>query len=541
MTKPPDKSPSQETPADISARAEAALESGDLALAQKLATSIFADPPGPWDNVFLGRIALAAEDHRAARTAFETANKQLPEEGSILVHLAEVCAVQQRWTEAVNHITTAITQRDFIAELHERRSIYLANAGDHVESIHALERALELEPNRASSWALLGERHLEHENISVAKEALDKALACDPENSTAMWNLALLAEKTGELTKAGSILTNLIDSGLVDSRIALQRRGQIRLTLGDLAGGWEDYAVRLRHAFYDSWQHALGVPYWSGDDLDGKHLVVWADQGLGEQILTAGMAQQAASRAGSISFACDPRLVALLSRSFPDIAVVSLEKLRERGKAIGPVDMQASVSELGAVLRPTMDSFPPASAYLIPDDERVSAYRKALKGTGLQSPLVGISWRSENAIAGKEKSTDLMRHWSAVLSVPSVRFVSLQYGDTDNEIAAAIAETGADIVTVQNSNPTQDIDGFAALVAAMDFVVSTSNTTVHVAGGLGIPTLAMVPMAYGRPWYWFDKGEDSPWYINLTLLRSKGDWSELAKDAAGYLERWLKS
>lgn len=526
---------------DLSSQAELALEQGNLELARELASTLFADPPGPWDNVFLGRIALAAGDHRAARAAYEMAHEQLPEEGAILVHLAEVYAIQKQWADAVEKITAAIVQRDTIAELHERRAIYLANAGDQGESISALERALNLEPTRATAWALLGERHLERNNISAAKDALDKSLDIDPSNSTAIWNLALLAEKTGELVEAETILTNLIDTGLVDSRVALQRRGQVRLALGDLTGGWADYAVRLKHGSYDSWQHALEVPYWSGEDLTGQHLAVWADQGLGEQILTADMVQQAEGLAGSLSFACDPRLVALLSRSFPDVAVVSLEKLRERGKAIGPVDMQASVSELGAVLRPTMDSFPPAKAYLIPDEARVAAYRSALTNDDLESPLVGISWRSENTIAGKEKSTDLVRHWSAVLNVPSVRFVSLQYGDTDAELAAIKAKTGVEVASIRDLDPTQDIDGFAALVAAMDFVVSTSNTTVHVAGGLGIPTLAMIPPAYGRPWYWFEEGDTSPWYSNLTLLRSKGDWSEIAEDAAEHLARWLRS
>ncbi|NKB45976.1 MAG: tetratricopeptide repeat protein, partial [Alphaproteobacteria bacterium] len=341
MTKPPDNSQNQDSMADLRARAEAALERGDLQAAQEFATRLATHATGPWENLVLGRIALATGDHRRARTVLEAARKRLPEEGSILVHLAEVYAVQKQWADAVESITTAISKRDSIAELHERRATYLTNAGDEVESMLALERALSLEPNRASAWALLGERHLERDDIAVAKKALDRALACDPANSTAIWNLALLAEKTGDLVEAESILTRLIDSGLVDSRLVLQRRGQIRLSLGDLAGGWADYGVRLKHAYYDSWQHALEVPYWSGEDLTGKHLAVWADQGIGEQILTASLALQTSTRAGSLTFACDPRLVSLLSRSFPDIAVVSLEKLRERGRAVGPVDLQA--------------------------------------------------------------------------------------------------------------------------------------------------------------------------------------------------------
>ncbi|MBT6961789.1 MAG: tetratricopeptide repeat protein, partial [Rhodospirillaceae bacterium] len=191
MTKPIDKPPSKETPADLRSRAEAALENGDLVAAKELAGRLSALPLGPWDNTVLGRIALADGDHPAARTALEAALKQLPDEGSILVHLAEVCAVQKRWGEAVKTITIAIAQRGSIAELHERRAIYLANTGDQIESIDALERALGLEPDRASAWALLGERYIEQKNSQAAKKAFETAVKSDPTNHSGLWNLAL--------------------------------------------------------------------------------------------------------------------------------------------------------------------------------------------------------------------------------------------------------------------------------------------------------------------------------------------------------------
>ncbi len=197
--------------------------------------------------------------------------------------------------------------------------------------------------------------------------------------------------------------------------------------MGRLKEGWSDYARRLKSKAYKSWQYALRVPYWAGKDISSKHLVVWMDQGLGEQILTASLIPEVLSRAGAVTLACDPRLCSLFERSFPGVRVVSLEATRNKGEALGQIDIQASISELGTCLRPVLTSFLDPSPFLIPDVEQVALLKQKLHGSESR-PLVGVSWRSANPLAGQEKSTDLIKHWASVLSCHDVRFVSIQYG-----------------------------------------------------------------------------------------------------------------
>lgn len=516
---------------------EQALAVGDVERAQAMAFQIAQNKGlGPWEKTVIGRAALIAEDFSEAEAWLAKAHNQLPDEGAILVDLASARAGLKRWPQAAQLLGEALSQRPGIADLHERHAIYLANAGDGSAAIAALKRALALDATRGGSWALLGERWLERGHTEEAEGAFRTALTHDPSNSAALWNLALLKEKAGALEAALDLL-NQVPADTAETAQARHRRGQMLLSLGQLEEGWAEYAARLRNRSYVSWQYALRVPYWSGEDLAGKHMVVWADQGLGEQILTASLLPDVATYCGRLTFACDPRLVPLLGRSFPGIQVVPLTLLKDGGPDLGPIDAQATLSELGAVLRPSHDAFPTAHAFLKPDPSRVSGFRQHLRaGDG---PLIGISWRSENTLAGHEKSTNLADHWKSLLEIPSVRFVSLQYGDTECEIAQASDCFGVDIITVPDLNPMQDVDGFAALVAAMDTAISTSNTTVHVAGGLGIEAYAILPQAYGRPWYWFDKGETSPWYQNLTLLRSQGNWGVVAAEAADKLVKRL--
>lgn len=521
------------TAQELRQQIDEALARKDVELAQRLAAQLAQrESLGPWEITAIGRAAIAVNDFAKANTWLSRAHYVLPDEGAILVDLAAALAGLGRWGQAAELLDKAIAQRPDIPDLHERHSIYLANAGDQAGSLIAVERCLALDSARASSWALLGERRVEMEDSRAAEDAFLTALKHQPDNSAALWNLALLKEKAGDLSAALDLLDRVPTETGQTAR-ARHRRGQILLSLGRLAEGWADYAARLKNLSYVSWQYALRVPYWSGEGLTGKHLVVWADQGLGEQLLTVSLLSDAVALCGSLTFACDPRLVTLLSRSFPGIHVVPLTALKDDGPSLGHIDAQATLSELGAVLRQDLTTFPPPTAFLKPDLARVEAFRERLKAH--DQPLIGISWRSESTLAGAEKSTSLKDHWSTVLQTDGPRFVSLQYGDTSEDIAAA----GVEILSAPDLDPIQDVDGFAALVAAMDAVVSTSNTTVHVAGGLGIPTFSVLPAAYGRPWYWFDQGEVSPWYQNLTVVRSGGNWSKALSKAGAELRQLL--
>ena len=184
-----------------------------------------------------------------------------------------------------------------------------------------------------------------------------------------------------------------------------------------------------------------------------------------------------------------------------------------------------------------LNRFPDTQPFLKPDPVRVARYREKLQGDD-DNPLIGISWRSANPLAGPDKSTDLVLHWRPLLEQEGVRFICLQYGDVSDELEALQKQTGCEIVNDPTLDPTRDVDGFAALVASMDLVISTSNTTVHVAGGLGIPTWTLLPSAYGRPWYWFDRGGTAPWYPGVRLYRSNGDWTALIAQVAQELLQW---
>ena len=357
MTDPAKPQSKRDPTPSLRSRAEAALKAGDLDTARSLGKALSERKTlGPWDRTVLGRIALASGDAGEAKSWFKQAHDNLPGEGAILVHLAEAQAATKQWAAAASTLAEAIVSRPGIADLHERHGIYLGNAGKETEAMAALERTLALEPNHPGALALVGERHLADDDLAAAKAALLGAIDSDASHRSALSNLALVQEREGDLIASLDTLNRLCSVEGAEASL-FHRRGQVLLSLGRLEEGWVDYARRLKSKAYKSWQYALRVPYWSGEDIGGQSLVVWTDQGLGEQILTASLLPDVINRADSVTLACDPRLITLFQRSFSSIEVVSLEATRNAGEGVGSVDIQASISELGAVLWPTLKSF----------------------------------------------------------------------------------------------------------------------------------------------------------------------------------------
>jgi len=189
-------------------------------------------------------------------------------------------------------------------------------------------------------------------------------------------------------------------------------------------------------------------------------------------------------------------------------------------------------------LRPTFDSFPRRDCgFLVADPRRAGELRARLtEGDGRL--VVGLSWSSANTKVGRFKSAQL-RDFEPLLRLPGCRFVDLQYGDTQAERETVARELGITIERLEVDN-RNDIDGLSALMSACDAVVTTSNTTPHLAGALGCPTWVMVPRGRGRFWYWFKDRPDSPWYpqVRVRPIAQGQSWADLVSAIADEVGQW---
>lgn len=266
-------------------------------------------------------------------------------------------------------------------------------------------------------------------------------------------------------------------------------------------------------------------------------MLVWQEQGVGDVILYAGMIPDLLEQGARLIVECELRLVPLLARSFPQARVVM------RSDPVHALTREARwQSPLGSLcrwLRRHEADFPRRGPYLVPDATRVSELRKRYRELG-QGPVIGISWRSSNYKVGKQKSLSLSE-WAPLLALSGATFVNLQYGDCREELLSLKQDFGVTVHHDETVNSLQDLDGFAAQVAAMDLVISTSNSTVHFAGASGVPVWTLLSRGEALLWYWFQEGEDSPWYPSMRLFRQElpGDWSGLLARVRGALQLFL--
>lgn len=398
--------------------------------------------------------------------------------------------------------------------------------------------AMELRANLGKALAQLGYRAEAQRELG---QAFAESRSADEitRNAVAL-NYAGALGDAGEPGRAIEVLRDLIAQApdLVDAHYNL---AIILLSQGRFDEGWREIAWRLRRPNMEAYKK-IPSPHWNGQDIAGKKVLVWTEQGIGDEIIVASMVPDAVAAAKTVVFLCSERLVPLMRRSFPKAVVEARKEPLPEAAAAADLACQMSLSDLGGAFRRSFADFPARTSFLSPDAARRDALRQRYGAVRPGTRLVGISWSSrQNPELGWLKSVNLA-DWRPILRAPGITFVSLQYGDWDAKIKEVKDRIGVEIVQDVSVDPLKDMDAFAAQVAAMDLVISVSNTTVHVAGALGVPTWVMPPQGRGRMWYWFRDRMDCPWYSSVRLLDGHPDgWVPVIERCAEDLGGWVKA
>lgn len=395
---------------------------------------------------------------------------------------------------------------------------------------HHFRDALALDPDAAAAAAGLGGALLHLGAYPEAEQRLRHAAHLRPSDPTTLINLGILLDTIGRFDDAVA----LYDRALAlhpENVEAHQHKALALLVRGRLAEGWKEYEWRLRSIA--SFAGRFPYPTWAGQPLNGLKILVWMEQGLGDQILMTTLLPDLLALGARPVVLCAPRLAALFRRSFPAIAFIGFGEKPDDPSIVDGIAFQASFSDLGLHLRPDRTSFAGTAPVLKDDQNLTQRLREKYRAMGGGKLVVGVSWRSKNQKSEEVKSIALQA-WAPLLRLQDVAFLNLQYGDTKEDLAFARSALGVDILSDPDIDPLGDLDAFASQVAAVDLVISVSNTTVHVAGALGRPTWIFVPSTRGRMWYWFLERADSVWYRDARLFRQEftSDWERPIAEAA---------
>lgn len=412
---------------------------------------------------------------------------------------------------------------------------YLYDTGKWKEAESLVENSLKIKPNSHSALTNMGRIRQQRGDFEGARLCYEQALELNPAYADAHNNL-------------GNLLLYMDDAGQAlvhfDRAIELKpnsngmryNRSLAKMTAGEINSSVPEH----RHRF-DKENPSIGRewkwPLRTNESIDGKKILLWGEQGMGDQVIFSRCAPIVASQAKSCALECSPRLTTLFQRSFPSVKIYPASTPPSEELAEEFFDFQCSTLDMNCSLYANPSDISP-KPYLKANPELTRSIREKYKSSTGNAPLIGISWWSGLTSQAHFKSTPLAQ-WQSILSDTHATFVSLQYGDGRNEVESIQGISGIDLIDDRDIDPMGDLDVFAAQIAAMDMVITISNTTAHLAGALGVPTWTLTPTGPGRVWYWFMEGQVSPWYESMTLFRHgyNEGWGGVLKDVGDRLHQ----
>ena len=545
---------------------------GQLPQAERIYQTILqTDPDQPVALHLLGVIASQRGDNDLAVDLITKAVAVKPDYGEAYNDLGNAFKELGRLDEAVSSYNKALTSKADYAEAHVGLGVVLRDLGKLDEAVTSYHSALAVNPDYAEAHYSLGNVYKDLGRLDEAVASQRKALALKPDYADAQNNLGLALRDLGKLDEAidsfrkavairpnyaeahSNLGISLKDQGKLNEAVTCYQKSiarnpeyaeaHLNLALllflrGNLKESWKEYEWRSK--INNSGTRILPIEMWPGSSLHGKNIVIYAEQGVGDEIMFASCIPDLLEQSPNKLFLeCDPRLEALFARSFPGVQVHG--KLKDMdfswlGDNAQP-DYALPIGSLPQFFRNRTGDFPERDAYLTPQPDLVEKWEQRL--SGLKAGLkIGISWRGGTVASTIKRASIPLSEWQPLLSM-NASFINLQYGDVSEEIAML---GGLQIHDWQDNDPRTDLDNQAALISCLDLVITIDNATVHMCGALGTKTWALIEQV--PDWRWPEVfGDCPPLYRSVRLFRQKRlfEWGDVMEQVARSLKDLIET
>ncbi len=370
------------------------------------------------------------------------------------------------------------------------------------------KRVLELSPSRAEPWSNLG---MCAEGLSKHKLAIQnfsEAIKRAPDRPLYWANRGLSKQHLCDYDGAQRDLEKALELD-PENHTARRTMAFTRLIQGDWENGWDGYQLLLGTSQRRECQYQE-EGRWDGSP--GKTVVLYGEQGIGDEIMFASMFQEVINISKKVIIECEPRLTGLFKRTFPKADVYGTRWAKEiTWPNLYEIDANCTAGMLPKFFRKSPKDCP-GLPYLKPDPERVLMWRSLMDSWGSR-PKIGLCWSSGRKNTGIKFRTIGLEAFRPIIESIDADFVSLQYKDCEKEIE----KTGLPVKFYPRATMSDDFDDTTALITNLDMVVGVHTTATHVAGALGVPAVVLVP----HPCLWLYSGETMPWYKSLTLFKQK--------------------
>ena len=525
-------------------------QAGNLAQAGRIYSDILRNDPRHFEALYrLALVHYQSGRFPDAERLFAVAVRVYPNIPDL--SYGHGCALQQmqRYEEALASFARALALRPDFIEARNNRGVTLLKMKRYQEALAVFEvlkakddhgRAL-IFNNRAA--ALLGlKRHEEalpwieqslalisdqpdslntHAAILMAlgryEEALasyDRALQLQPDfaealnhRGSALRELNRLDEALASYSRALQVQPNYAD--------AHNSRGLLHLLLGRFRDGWIDHEWRWSTDSVDTKRPAINAKTWQGEDLSGRKIAVYSEQGFGDIIHFARYLPLLVKRGAKVTFSAPENLSRLLTSLPSGIAIVDSIDQTEW------FDFQCALMSLPLFVRTELKSIPNDVPYLAPEQDLVARWKKKIGENGFK---VGISWQGAPGVAIDRGRSIPLSAFVPLARVKGVRLISLQKTHGLEQLDDLTDDVEVETLGDEFDGGGDAFIDTAAVMSQLDLVITSDTSIAHLAGALARPT--WVALKRVPDWRWLLDRDDSPWYPTMRLFRQQtaGDW-----------------
>jgi Tfp pilus assembly protein PilF len=508
----------------------------------------------------LGVVQSRLGRSKEALASYDRALAIKPDYAQVLTNRGVALWDLKRFDEALASYDKALAIKPDYAEALINRGVTLRDLERFDDALASYDRALAIKPDYAEA---LNGRGLTLQDLKRFEDALvgyDKALAIKPDFAWALYNrgnalrelrrledalvsydkaLAIKPDYTEALNNRGVTLQDLkrFDEAMAsyDQAIALKpnnaggllNRGLCKLLLGHYQEGWQDYEWRWGARGFLDKRPKINAATWEGEDLAGRRLIVFGEQGLGDTIQFARFLPQLVQRKAKVTFLTQAKLVRILRPLIGDINVVNAIDDQDT------FDFQCALMGLPLRFSTELDTIPAKIPYLSAEPDRVARWKERIGAHGFK---IGIGWHGNPNGQDNHKHVPL-EEFIPLTCIPQVRLISLQYRDGVDQLARLPADVKIETLGYDFNSGRDAFVDTAAVIANLDLIISSCTSIPHLAGALGRPT--WIVLKHVPDWRWLLDREDSPWYPTMRLFRQpeRDDWTSVFSK----IERELRS
>jgi tetratricopeptide (TPR) repeat protein len=449
--------------------------------------------------------------------ALENVKKSLlldPANAEAHYNLGNIFREMKRPDEAIACYMKALQLNPGITHVYMNLGTVFQGKGLFDEAIINYRKALRCDPNNADIYYNLGLVFEEKDQLDEAVICYQKAIMLDPDFADAYNNLGILFNRKNQpdsaLTYYKKAIT--IDPNFADAHWNMSH---VLLIKGQFQEGWKEYEWRWK--VKELYRHSLPQkrnfcqPLWDGSDINGRIILLYAEQGFGDTIQFIRYASLVAQYGATVIVECPDKLTSLLQNTEGVHKVVSYrDQLPE-------FDVHCPLLSLPSLFNTTLDNIPAKVPYIIPNLTLVQEWREVINYSDFNLKI-GLVWATDRL--PKEKSCSL-QVFSSLTSLNDISFYSLQKG----EPAIQAKKPPKGMTFFDYTEKISDFSDTAAFIMNLDLVISVDTAVAHLAGALGKPVWTLLP--FTPDWRWMLNREDSPWYPTMKLFRQSapGNWN----------------